>query len=161
MAEQEQETPRAEIAAETMHGDLMALVVDELKAAPRSWPELSEDEQDEVIERVRRRTGEAVEDVVRIIATAGFKRIPAKLDSVQVKDGLKITLSALQNDPARHDLMDAQGSTVALVLADPAQFGGGTEAVKAQTADGETVVGNALKRLGKSPDSQAGDSAHG
>lgn len=157
MSEQEQDTPRAEIAAETMHGDLMALVVDELKAAPRPWPELGEDEQDEVIERVRRRTGEAVEDVVRIIATAGFKRIPAKLDSVQVKDGLKITLSALQNDPARHDLMDAQGTTVALVLADPERFGGGTEAVKAHAADGEAVVGNALKRLGQRP----GDSAHG
>jgi hypothetical protein len=162
MAEQEQqETPRVEIAQETMHGDLMALVIDELKAAPRTWHELGEDEQDEIIDRVKRRVGEAIEDCVRMIATAGFTRIPATLDAVQVKDGIKVTLSLSQHHAGRHDLVDAQGSTVCIVLANVDQFGGGTEALKAEPAQGDMLVSRALDRLGKSQDAQPEDPANG
>jgi|GEM_PF-2341971 len=140
--------PTDGIAAETMHGDLMKIVLDELKAAPDVWQKLSEVEQDDVIERVKSRTGEVIQDCVQLIATRGFTRIAAKVDSVMVKDGIKAVLTLSQFAPARHELVDAQGQTAYIVLADTDAFAGGVEAHKAEPDQGALVL-DAVQKIGK------------
>jgi hypothetical protein len=140
-----------EVAAETMHGDLMAIVIDEMKALPDVWQKLAEAEQRELIERVKTRTRDAVEECVRIIATAGFTRIRASVESVTVKDGIKAQFALSKFDAARHDLIDAQGSTVFIVLADPEAFAGGTEQVKPDPDQGALVL-DAVEKIGKKRD---------
>lgn len=136
------------VAAETMLGDLMTLVLDELKAAPDVWQKLGENEQDDVIDRVRRRCEDAVEDCVRIIATQGFARIRAKVDTITVKDGIKATLTLSQHDPERYELIDAQGSSVFIVVADVEQFSGGTSGIKAEP-DQRALLLDQLDKIGK------------
>lgn len=137
-----------EIAAETMHGDLMALVLDELKAAPDVWQKLGEVEQDDVIQRVRQRTETAIRHCVELVAMQGFTRIPAKVESVTVKDGIKAVLTLSQFAPARHDLVDAQGQTAYIVLADTDAFAGGTEEHKAEPDQGALTL-DAIEKIGK------------
>ncbi|MEO7917718.1 MAG: hypothetical protein ABIR16_08755 [Dokdonella sp.] len=136
------------IAAETMLGDLVSLVLDEIRAAPDVWPRLGQQEQDDVIDRVKRRCGEAVEDCVRIIATQGFSRIRATVESVAIKDGIKAVVTLSKHDPNRHELADAQGSSVYLVLADPEQFSGGTAGIKGDPDQGALLLGQ-LDRIAK------------
>lgn len=138
----------SEIAAETMHGDLMAVVIDEVKALPDVWQKLSEDEQDQVIDRVKTRTRDAIEDCVRIIATQGFVRLRAAVESVTVKDGIKAVLKVGQYDPHRHELVDATGSNAVIVLADLDAFLGGTDQVKADP-DQQSLVLDAVEKIGK------------
>jgi hypothetical protein len=140
--------PRRDIAAETMHGDLMAVVLDELRAAPDVWQKLGEVEQDSIIERVKKRTREVIEDCVQMIATQGFTRIRAKVDSIAVKDGIKAVFTLSQHDAARHELIDAQGTTVYIVLADPDAFSGGTQAHQAEPNQGALLLGK-LDEIGR------------
>lgn len=107
----------AEITAATMVGELMACTLDELKHAQDVWQKLSQDEQDNVIERVENRTKTVVAQAVGLIATGGFARIPATLESATVKDGIKVVCTVAKHDNKRHELLDATGSVVHLVLA--------------------------------------------
>jgi hypothetical protein len=135
----------------------MAIVVDEMKALPEVWQKLGEAEQRELIDRVKQRTADAVEDCVRIIATQGFTRIKASVESVTVKDGIKAQLALSKFDAARHDLIDAQGSTVFIVMADPDAFAGGTDKVKADPDQGALVL-DAVEKIGKKqPDAAGGE----
>lgn len=115
-----------DIGGLTMLGDLCALVVDEIKAAPDVWAKLSEEKQEAMIGRIRQRVGEAVGQAVRAIAANGRVAIAAKLEQVTVKDGLKAVLTMDKHDPQRHELLDATGRAVMIVIADPSEFAGGT-----------------------------------
>lgn len=140
--------PTDEIAAETMHGDLMAIVLDEIKALPDVWQKLGEQEQDDVIDRVKRRTESVIARCVEMLATKGFTRIAAKVDSVTVKDGIKAVLTLSQLAAARHELVDAQGQTAYIVLADTEAFGGGTEEHKAEPDQGALTL-DAIEKIGR------------
>lgn len=125
------ESPSIELARETMQGDLMALVIDELKAAPDVWQRMSESKQDDVIARVQQRVGEAVRQAIELIATNGRTAIPATLEQVTVKDSIKGVVTVAKNESSRHDLTDAVGRAVILVVADLEEFSGGADDVKA------------------------------
>lgn len=146
-----------EISACTMVGDLMSLVTDELKAAPDVWQKLGESEQGECIDRIRRRIDTAVEECVRLIATEGFARIRATVESVAVKDGIKATLTLSRHDGSRHELIDAQGTTVYIVLADAEQFGGGRYDIQPDPDQGALTL-NEVEKIGrKSAESDSDD----
>jgi hypothetical protein len=123
-ASQAQENPNTyvEMAASTLKGELMAITLDELKAARDVWQKLSEDDQDGVIERVEKRCRDAVTQTIRLLSSHGFARVPAALEQLTVKDGIKAVAVVAKTDPARHELIDAQGSIVTLVIADLSQF---------------------------------------
>lgn len=104
-----------EIAYETMLGDLMGLVVDELKAAPGAWHEMSEDEQRMALDRIERRCTAAAHDCARMIAAENRPAIPATVESVAFKNGVKAVLT-LAAGPGAHLLADSTASGVLLVF---------------------------------------------
>jgi hypothetical protein len=113
---------RTVIAADEMVHDLMAIALDELKQAPALWHLMSETAQDEVIQRVDKRVRDAVRDCVDHVAAAGCTRAVATIESVTVKSGMKIVLQLSKHDESRHELIDAQGETCLVVLADASAF---------------------------------------
>lgn len=125
------EITAVELAAPTMLGDLMAIVVDEIKAAPDVWQKLSEHKQDALIHRVEQRVREAVRQCVELIAANGRVAIPGAIESVQVKDALKAVVIVAKSDPHRHELIDATKKAVMIVIADPTDYSGGAGDVKA------------------------------
>lgn len=120
------------VARETLLGDLMLVVVDELKAARDVWQRLSQDEQDEAIERLKRRLTETVRECVRIISSGDRPTIPAQVVQVVFKDGIKATLALSKGNSRRHDLADSVGAQVLVVVPDHVDYEGGTDQVKSE-----------------------------
>lgn len=114
-----------EMTADTMLGDMVRMVIDEIKAAPDVWPKLSEYKQDDVIRRVTKQCTELVKMAVHLIAADGREVISADLEQITAKDEIKAVLKLVRHDPQRHALLDAVGKPVLIVVAGAAQFMGG------------------------------------
>lgn len=115
-----------ELAAETLTGDLRDFILDRLRHEQnkRPWHERSEAEQRDTVHQVETAVRHAVTRAVEIIAAGGLRTIKATIEQVTVKDGIKATLTMSKFDENRHNLIDATGSTVLLVVADPEDFTG-------------------------------------
>lgn len=105
-----------DIRANAMAGDLVKFLIAEFRAARKPWQQMSEGDQRDQIDRARKRVEEAVTQVCSAIASEGRPSIQAMLEQVVVKDGIKATLSLSRMDERRHDLMDAQGREVLIVV---------------------------------------------
>lgn len=105
-------------AANTMLGDLMNCVVDLAKAMPTTWQEMSEAKQDEWLALVDRQCSRAIRDCVHIIATRGSVSVPAVVDSVTFKDGVKVVLKMAGTGEGAHMVADHQNGTVMICMAD-------------------------------------------
>lgn len=103
-----------DVAEETMLGDLMSLVIQELKVMPKSWPEMSESQQEEVIYRAEQRCKSAIKKATRIISSRNHKTVLAQVEQVVFKDGAKAVLKGF--GPGFHDLADAINETVMVVI---------------------------------------------
>lgn len=114
-----------EIAAQTMLGDLVTLVIDEMKAAPDVWQKLSERQQDDVIYRARCRCEDAVRQAVHFIYSEGRTVITADLEQLTAKDGIKAVLTLNRHDENRHELLDSVGKPVLVIVGDASEFTGG------------------------------------
>lgn len=101
----------------TLLTELMSITLDELKAAPDVWQKMSEQEQDDVIQRLNDRVTDAVKQTIYLITSQGFVTLPATLESVTIKDGIKAQLTFNGLDPHRHALIDKANQTVTVVLA--------------------------------------------
>lgn len=126
----DQQPTAIDIAAETMTGDLMSALIDELKLMPRPWPAMSEQDQQDVIYRAQERVQSAIRQAVEIIASDNRPTIVATVESVTVKEGIKAVLTLPKSDEQRHDLFDAAGQAVLLVVAGSAPYSGGAGEVK-------------------------------
>jgi hypothetical protein len=113
-----------EIAKKTLTGDLRDAILQIVQAQKKPWAQLSEQEQTIVVNNVQQRVEHMVTKVVDIISADGRKMIIAKLDSITVKDGFKAVLSLSKYSEMAHDLVDSQGSLVALVVADREAYTG-------------------------------------
>lgn len=124
--ENEQTNPAEKIARETMTGDLRDCLLDFLKhdKNPLPWNMQGEQQQQDAIDKVTKAVNHAVEKAVTIIAAGGRATIRATVDQVVIKDGLKATLTMSKADPLRHELSDAQGNVVLLVVCDKDAYEG-------------------------------------
>lgn len=131
---QREETPPAEpieLIAETLLGELLKATVEEIKAAPDVWQKLSERAQQDVIDRMTAKLATLLQRAVELIASDARPTIVADVESVTFKDGIKAVVTCSKANPARHELADAAGCTVLLVIADAGAYLGGTEVVQA------------------------------
>lgn len=104
-----------DIAAKTMHGDMMNHMIEMAKALPKPWQQMSEDEQDDWIASIESRCKHIIEQTVSIIASEGFASIDALLAQVVFKDGVKAQLEIPRGAQHAIDLAEAQGKSVRLV----------------------------------------------
>jgi|GEM_PF-534285 hypothetical protein len=121
-----------QMTASTIGVDLLQALVLEVKLLPDVWPKLSKAKQDDVIERLRKRVVTCVQSAVHLIASDGRTTIVAELEQVTVKDGIKAVLTMSKSDPNRHGLIDAQGKTVLVAIADAEDHMGDVAAVRGE-----------------------------
>lgn len=114
------------LASETMAGDIRDFILDRLKHdhKPLPWHMRTEDEQKETIARVSASVEALVRKAVHAIAADGRKVIKARLVQVTIKDGIKGVVEVMQSDPLRHQLVDATGLDILLVVSDASIFEG-------------------------------------
>lgn len=115
-----------DMASETLTGDLRDFILDRLKheQSKRPWHERSESDQRQTVHEVESAVRRVVTSAVEIIAAHGRRTIKATIEQITIKDGYKAVLSCSKFDPNRHQLSDAQGSAVLIVVADPEEFTG-------------------------------------
>ena len=128
---------------------LMGITMQELKVLREVWPKLPEFEQEQTIDRIERQVEDAVKAAIRLFTSNGFASIAASIDSITVKDGLKVTAIVGRIDPARHELIDAQGSVCTLVIADWSEFTDSKHSFKAAPQQSEMRLDNEIDRLTK------------
>jgi hypothetical protein len=133
--ETEEERPDPVVVArDTMVGDLRDCMLDLLRNNTSSlpWNMLPEAQQRATIEKVTKAAEHAVERAVHIIATDGRTALVGELVKIQVKDGIQVQINLSKHDPLRHDLIDAQGKAVLLVVSDADDYGGARAPVKVE-----------------------------
>lgn len=113
-----------EINPRTMAGDIRDFLLNRLRQEQdrRPWNERSEKEQRLVINAAQALGNEVVRNVVNLVAAASFPALKGTLEAVTVKNGLKAAILLSRTDTLRHELLDAQGKQVMVVVADPDQF---------------------------------------
>lgn len=125
-----------EMTTATIAGDLIAMLVGELKLLPDIWPKIGPDEQDDIIERVRNRVTDAVRQAVHLIASEGRITVVGDLKKVTFGDKVDAVFALSKNDPAVRDLTTAQGQACIIVVAAASNHmgGAGDEAATRQTS---------------------------
>lgn len=113
-----------EMAVGTLKGDIRDWLLDRLKQQQKPWEQMSEAEQADLIAQAEMAAGDMVRRAVRMIAAEGRKVIVAQLEQVTVKDGIKAVVTLSKHDACRHDLVDAQGKDVLIVVADAGDYMG-------------------------------------
>lgn len=139
---EEDMTGAIDLAAETLTGDVRDWLLSRLRNSQdqRAWSDRSEYDQRTTIAEADSAARHLVREAVHIIAAAGRRTILATVESVVFKDGIKATLTASKHDENRHELADAAGSSVLLVVADVAEFSG-ERAPVAIKPDQATMIG--------------------
>lgn len=128
--------PRAAADATNLAKRLITHQIDELRALPRPWQQLSEQEQEDVITRLRKNSEELLAELVTQVASGGdFRKVILELSAVNTKAKTTVATLAIPTADTEgvHNLIDARGNMVALVLGvDPKTFGVGNDGVRAE-----------------------------
>ena len=111
-----------ELIADTMLGELVKFVIDEIRAAPDVWAKLAEHQQEQVITRAELRSRMLISQMVKLIAADGRETIGCDLEQITAKDEIKAVCKLQRHDKSRHALLDAVGKRVLLVVADPEPY---------------------------------------
>lgn len=119
-------------ASESAGTTLLKALLNEIQQMPKPWEETPEREQAVVIDRLRRAVDSSVRGLVRVIAGGSFPHIPATVESVAFKDGVKAVLTLSKGQDGTHALADATGGQAMVVLASAQEFLEGMERVQAE-----------------------------
>lgn len=82
------------------------------------WKKIPEAKQRDIAHASEQLAKDVVRKVAQIVAGRGFPSIHGMLQAVNVKDGLKLTVTASKSVECRRELMDHQGGGITIVLAD-------------------------------------------
>lgn len=120
---------------------LLRALLNEVKQLPKPWQQVPEREQEVVIDRLRRATESAMRQAVLAIATGRFPTVPATVESVLFKDGVKAVLTLSKGAAGTHELADATGHDALVVIASVSEFLEGLDRVKADADQGDMFSG--------------------
>jgi hypothetical protein len=120
------------MTADTVGRDLLQALVQEINLLPDVWPKLSEDRQNDVIDRLRSRVDANVKMAVHLIASEGRTVVQGDIDQITIKDGVKAVVK-FGPSPNLHELYEAAGQSVLVVVANPAQHTGGMDDVRGES----------------------------
>lgn len=134
------------IAAKVLTGDMRDFMLDRLRHEQdkRPWNKRSEEEQRVTVAAVEAACSAMVTKAVEIIAASGRRTIKATLSKVLIKDGISAQIEVSRHDERRHHLVDAQGSTVLIVVADSADFEGERAPAEIMPDQGDLVASAAV-----------------
>ncbi|MCA8120476.1 cell division protein FtsK [Burkholderia cepacia] len=122
-----------QMTAESIGKDLLSALVTEIKLLPDLWVKLSEKKQNDVIDRLRARVEHNVKMATHLIASDGRVVVQGDLVQITIKDGVKGVVEFSSAAPNLHDLYDAQGKAVLLVVANATAHTGGMDEIRGES----------------------------
>ncbi len=112
----------AGVAKETLTGDMRDYMLDFVRQMPKPWSQMTEREQQTIIDVASNAARTMAGKAVNIIARDGRETVMAEIEKIIVDKGLKITMSA--GVGAINDLVNAKGKTVLIVTSGVDDFEG-------------------------------------
>lgn len=109
---------RIKEAQQKLGSALLQSLLLEIRALPDCWQKMSEDQQAESLDHLCRAIDTAVTAAIVTLAAGEMATIRAEVERVTFKDGVKAVFTVQKDSPYRHDLADAQGNNVLIVLED-------------------------------------------
>lgn len=119
----------ANLAKETLTGDIAAFLVDRLRQLPKPWQQMSEKEQDEQIDRAKDAARNLVAETVKIVSSGGRRTVQAELGKITVDKGIKAEIKV--NTAYADELIAVQGKAILIVTNSDDEFTGGESKLKA------------------------------
>lgn len=120
------------LAHQLMVHDLVEAALFELRNIKTPFGRLSEEDQQEVIDRVTEEAKDAAWTAVSIISSRSVETIPFKIADSKFKEkNITVTGVVDAQDPNRHGLIDLSGKLVLLVLA-PNDYNEGLDGIRAE-----------------------------
>jgi hypothetical protein len=116
---------------------LQGLLTELALESPR-YNSMSQEAQQEVIDRLRLQVEDAVRECVATIAADGSDALPVTIESMTFKDGCKVVLKGISTTTAL-SVASEVGSRALLVLCDPDAFMGDLDSVKGKPNQGDLV----------------------
>lgn len=113
-----------DLAVDTLRGDLRDAMLDRFKNTKRPWAAMTEKEQAEVANAFDSAARHLVTRATQIIAAGGRQTIVATVDSITVKDGIKVVAKVPMNEESLLQLGLAQGHAILIVAASSEKFDG-------------------------------------
>lgn len=110
------------LTAEKCYETFMKEALRAVKEMPKVWKQLNERDQDALLAQFDYGAKQCLRQAVEIIAADERPNIMVQLEQVTFKDGIKATVKMGKAGESRHQLADAVGQHVILVIADPGVF---------------------------------------
>lgn len=111
---------------------LMSALFEEITTLRMPWVITPQQQQQEVLDRLRSQVQNAVHAAVSGIASAGFTHAPVTIESLAIKDGVKATLTLMRGTEAMHVFADQVGASAVIVFADPKDYTAQMDSIRAQ-----------------------------
>lgn len=124
-------TEPAEIAASAVGRTLLKTLSDELERQPAAWRDLSEVDQHQALERMRQSVRLAVTDALRVIFGQQMPAVPATLEGLSSKGSISMRLTVAKSAANRHELLDAVGTQVVVLIGNPDVYLEGMDEIRA------------------------------
>lgn len=105
-------------ADESARQKLQDNVMQVLREMPSDWRTMSEEAQERFITRVDGICENLLKAIIRHLATDGRKVVRTTVESLQVKDSLKVQLTAQKTSDNVADIGNAQGSWCYIIMFD-------------------------------------------
>ena len=105
----------AEMATETLRGDVRDFLLDRVRNIRKPWNTLSEEDQSDQINAADDAAKFLIERVALLIASEGRKVVVAHVEQVVFKDAVKAVLNLPKDSEYRHELADAVGCQVLVI----------------------------------------------
>ncbi len=124
-----------QLAADNMGKAILELVLQELRAAPDIWSRMSQKQQNETIDRARQGVQWAVAGAVNTITTQDQVSLGAIVDSLTIKDKIKLVLQVSRSNETEtlNDLYQlGSGANVRVLLSNAEPYIGGMDLVVAE-----------------------------
>lgn len=137
----EQTTPpagddAASAAADTVGANLLQALVDCLDRVP-AWRAVEKFEQERAVNEIRARVQLEVRRALAVVFAGDYPACAATLTGVSFADGIAAKLRIDKTAAHRHELADATGQTVLVVMASAEEHFERMEAIRARAAQGD------------------------
>lgn len=147
----------AELATENLGAYLLDQIVAELERQAVPFSKMAEIDQERAIDRLRVVVRNAVTETMRTLFRGEYPACTATLEAAQIKGRIVVRLTVDKSAASRHELLDAIGSSVVVLMADPETYLAGLEKVKAKAKQGDLFSPRAdLPQVPDMPDDELG-----
>lgn len=113
-----------ELAADTLRGDVRDSILDWMKATPKPWSQMGEQEQRDLAAAANRYAGQLVREVCKLVAANERPSIVATLVEYKEKDGVEAKLKLPSKGEVVAALHEACGREVLVVTSGAEEFMG-------------------------------------